>query len=220
VHPGKTLRILIAEDDPTSLRVLETFLGRWGYEVVSARDGIEAWELLERPDAPRLVVLDWMMPGMEGLEIVRRLREAEEDSGEHSARYLIMLTAKGSREDTLEGLRAGVDDYVSKPFDKDELKARLSVGARMVSLQAKLAERVFELEAALGQVKALRGLLPICSYCKKIRDDRNYWTEVESYVERHSHAEFSHGVCPDCYQEHLKPDLDEMRRQPPSSTGS
>ena len=109
-------------------------------------------------------------------------------------------------------MQAGADDYITKPFDPAELEARLQVGARVTDLQNKLAERVKELEAALSQVKQLRGLLPICSYCKKIRNDENYWDQVENYIAKHSDAEFSHSICPECYEKFLKPQL--RSRQP------
>src|SRR5439155_4831059 len=96
------------------------------------------------------------------------------------------------------GLQAGADDYITKPFDRGELQARLQVGRRIVELQKGLADRVRELEAALSRVRQLQGLLPICAWCKKIRDDQNYWHQVETYIGSHSDARFSHGICPDC----------------------
>ena len=124
--------------------------------------------------------------------------------------YLILLTSRGDKEHVLAGLQAGANDYVTKPFDRDELLARVRVGAQMVGLQAELAARVHELEDALARVKQLQGLLPICSYCKSIRDDKNYWHQVETYVKSHSEAEFSHGICPGCWEKVVKAQLREQ----------
>jgi len=110
----------------------------------------------------------------------------------------------------IAGLEAGAGDFMAKPFDPDALRARLIVATRVVDLRAKLAERVRELEAAMGRVKQLHGLLPICAYCKKIRDDRNHWQRVEEYVSAHTDAEFSHGICPECYERNLTPQLRAM----------
>jgi len=183
--------------------MLEAFLVRWGYQVIVTRDGREAWRVLENSDPPKLAILDWMMPGMDGVEICRKVREAPR----HSPTYLILLTARGNNEEVVRGLGAGADDYVTKPFNHDELHARVLVGVRVVELQTSLAERVGELERALASVKQLQGLLPICCYCKKIRDDRNYWQQVEGYISAHSEAQFSHGVCPDCHEKVVKPEL-------------
>jgi DNA-binding response OmpR family regulator len=205
------LRILVAEDDPVSEQLLSAFLRKWEHEPVVCRTGPEAWEALQRPDAPRMAILDWMMPELEGPEIVRRLRGREADTPEPT--YVILLTALDGAADVVAGFEAGADDYVTKPFNKDELRARVQVGVRMLDLRRHLAERVRELERALAQNRTLRGLLPICSYCKRIRDDRNYWTEVESYLAQVADAEFSHGVCPDCYDRHLRPAIDRMRAE-------
>ena len=110
------------------------------------------------------------------------------------------------------GLDAGADDYLAKPFDRNELRARVQVGVRVVELQRHLAEHIKELETALSQVKQLQGILPICSYCKKIRDDQNYWQRVESYISDHSEAEFSHSICPSCYEDVVKPELEMHKR--------
>ncbi len=200
------MKILIAEDDVVSRRMLEVFLIRWGYQVVVATDGAEAWRVLESGDPPKLAILDWMMPVMDGIEICRRVRETQRGSPS----YLIILTARGGNTDIVRGLEAGADDYITKPFNGDELRARLSVGVRVVELQTNLADRVNELEHALAGVKQLQGLLPICCYCKKIRDDRNYWQQVEGYISAHSEAQFSHGVCPDCYEKLVKPELSKV----------
>jgi CheY-like chemotaxis protein len=202
------MRVLIAEDDPISRRLLEATLIRWGHQPVVTADGTEAWAALDRPDAPRLAVLDWMMPGLDGIEVCRRVRARVAPI----APYLILLTAKGSPEDIVTGLESGADDYLTKPFDRGELRARIQVGVRLVELQQSLADRVAELEQALVNVRRLEGLLPICSYCKKIRGDGNYWEQVERYVSAHSAAQFSHSICPECYERVIRPELRELKR--------
>ncbi len=202
------MKILIAEDDAVSRRVLEATLAKWGFEVTSATNGTEAWEALVAKGAPKLAILDWMMPEIDGLEICRRAR-ARPGAG---LLHIILLTARGRKEDVIAGLQAGADDYVTKPFDHEELRARVQVGVRLIELQSTLAERVAELEDALARVRQLRGLLPICSYCKKVRDDRNYWQQVEQYVSSHADVKFSHGICPDCYRSVVEPQLDAAQR--------
>jgi phosphoserine phosphatase RsbU/P len=188
------MKVLIAEDDAISRRLLESALSRWGYKVIVAADGQEAWEKLQEPDAPLLIVLDWLMPGLDGTEVCRRARQ----DTRLGAAYILLVTSRGSKEDIVKGLEAGADDYVTKPFDTNELRARMQVGVRLLNLQSALADRVRDLESALSRVKQLHGLLPICCYCKKIRDDKNYWHQVESYVGTHADVRFSHGICPDC----------------------
>ncbi len=131
------MRILIAEDDFTSRRLLEAVLAKWGYDVVSARDGHEAWEKLQSVDAPKLAVLDWMMPKMDGIEVCYRLRQMEKTI----PTYIILLTARDGKKDIVKGLEAGADDYIAKPFDNNELRARINVGRRIVELQASLVEK-------------------------------------------------------------------------------
>jgi len=201
------MRILIAEDDAVSRRRLEATLRKWGYEVLAVEDGLAAWEVLQGETPPSLAILDWMMPGMDGIEVCRKVRERSPSR----PLYIIVLTARGSREDVVAGLQAGGDDYVTKPFDREELHARVRVGLRVLQLQMNLAARVRELEEALARVKQLQGLLPICSYCKKIRDDQNYWQQVEGYISEHSEAIFSHGICPDCFEKFVKPELNKLK---------
>ena len=135
------IRILVAEDDAVSRELICTRLANWGYEVIATLDGTEAIMALRKKDAPSMAILDWMMPGMDGIEICRRIREVDR------MLYVILLTARGSKENLLEGLGAGADDYLVKPFDKDELRARILVGLRVMAMQAALAERVKELES-------------------------------------------------------------------------
>jgi len=200
------VRILIAEDDAVSRRVLEATLQKWGYEVVVTTDGLQALEALRQPNGPSLAILDRMMPGMEGAEVCLKAREL---AAGHLL-YIIMLTAKGTKEDVVEGLSAGADDYIVKPFDRAELKARINAGERILRLQAELAARVKELELALANVKLLQGLLPICCYCKKIRNDQNYWQQVDGYISDHSEAQFTHGICPECREKIVKPELERL----------
>jgi DNA-binding response OmpR family regulator len=197
------VQILIAEDDLVSRRALEATLRKWGYQVRAVPDGAAAWEALQQANAPKLAILDWMMPKMDGVELCRRVR-AEPRS---ETTYLILLTAKGTKEDLVAGLGGGADDYLVKPFNREELKARVQVGLRVVNLQTRLGDRVRELEAALSRVKQLQGLLPICSYCKKIRNDGNYWQQIDAYFADHADAQFSHGICPACYETVVQPEL-------------
>lgn len=200
------MKILIADDDVVSRRLLQALLVRWGYEVVVTCDGAQAWQALQSEEAPPLAILDWVMPGLSGLEVCRNVRQ----EATLTPPYIILLTSRSSQADIIAGLQAGADDYVTKPFDQEELLARLRVGTRVVQLQRSLADRVRELEDALSRVKQLQGLLPICSYCKKVRDDQNYWQQVESYITQHSEAKFSHSICPECYEQVVKPELEQM----------
>jgi len=202
------MNILIAEDDATSRRMLEATLISWGYEVAVMLDGEQAWEKLQAEDAPSLAILDIMMPGMDGLEICRRIRQRSVSIPP----YIILLTSMRNKEDVVFGIRAGANDYLTKPFHYDELKVRIGVGMQMIELQRALTQRVKELEEALSQVKQLQGIVPLCSYCKMIRDDKNYWQQVESYIAEHTEAQFSHSVCPDCYIKVVEPQLDKIKQ--------
>lgn len=200
------MNILIAEDDPISSRILEVTLMKWGYEVSVTSNGIDALKLLQSEAAPKLAILDVMMPGMDGLNVCRKVRE----SPSTTPPYLILLTAMGGKDDVVRGIQAGANDYLCKPFHQNELKVRVGVGVQMLELQQALTQRVKELEAAFSQVKQLQGMLPICSYCKKIRNDQNYWQRVEGYISDHTDVEFSHGICPDCHVR-VKEELAERR---------
>src|SRR5437763_7437810 len=198
------MRVLIAEDEAISRHLLEMTLGDWGYEVVVTQDGNQAWDALRGDDAPKLAILDWQMPGLDGLEVCRRDRAL----GRTQPTYILLLTGRGGKDNVVAGLRGGANDYLVKPFDVDELAARLNVGVQIVQLQQALAERVSELEQALAQVRRLRGLIPICASCKKVRNDQNFWQQVEDYVGEHSDARFSHGMCPEGFKGQAGGDLD------------
>ncbi|MBP6307295.1 MAG: response regulator transcription factor [Opitutaceae bacterium] len=205
------MRILIADDDLTSRTVLTSVLQKLDYDVTALPDGQSAWEALQQNDAPRLVILDWLMPGIDGVELCRRIRSRETDQPP----YLILLTTRAEKKDISEGLNSGANDYLTKPFDLSELRARLAVGARMIALQDRLFGKILELRDALEQIKTLRGIVPICSSCKKIRDDKGYWSQVEAYISRHSDATFSHGICPDCLHR-LSPEFANELDEPES----
>ena len=194
------MRVLIADDDPVSLRRVHGLMESWGYRVEVAHDGTTALRRLAAHDAPRLALIDWEMPGLQGPEVCRLAR----DANAASAPYLILLTSRSSRSDMIAGLDAGADDYLVKPFDPGELRARVQAGARIMVLQRGLAEKVAQLEAALSKVRKLSGLLPICAYCKAIRDDSDYWHRVEEFVSEHTDAQFSHGICPSCLEGAMK----------------
>jgi sigma-B regulation protein RsbU (phosphoserine phosphatase) len=187
---ARFVRILIADDDQTSTMVLGRTLEQWGFEVVVARDGVEAWERITGDQPPALAIVDWMMPGLDGIELCQRIRATPL----RSPLYVILLTQRTSRQDLVAGLEAGADDYLTKPFHRDELRARIHVGQRTLGL--------------IANIKRLSGLLPICSYCKRIRSDTNYWEQVDRYIMEHTDARFSHGICPPCmvkYLEELEP---------------
>jgi phosphoserine phosphatase RsbU/P len=202
------MRILIAEDDTTSRRLLESSLVRSGYDVVCASDGDEAWRILRGADAPRLAILDWMMPGRDGIDVCRQLRGEDQP---HYV-YVLLVTTRTRTEDIVAGLEAGADDYLTKPYDPNELRCRVKTGERLLRLEAALARKIGELQEALSHVKQLQGLLPICMFCKKIRDDSDTWHKLETYIERNSGALFSHSLCEDCRAEHFPKDIRARER--------
>jgi sigma-B regulation protein RsbU (phosphoserine phosphatase) len=201
------MKVLIAEDDRVTGEILARTLQRWNHQTTVVSNGAQAWEHLRTAAVPTLAILDWMMPEMDGPEVCRQVRAQLPLAN----MYLLLVTAREARGDVVAGLDAGADDYIIKPFDPEELRARVAVGVRVLGLQQKLTERVVELQAALSNVKQLRGLLPICSYCKRIRGDDQYWQQVEGYIAEHSDAQFSHGICPSCYAT-LSAELDEAAR--------
>jgi len=192
------VKLLVAEDDTVIRRLLQVTLSRSGFEVVAVANGRQALEEMQKADAPRLAVLDWMMPEIDGLDVCRRIRA---NAGVPYV-YILVLTAKGRKEDLVEGLDAGADDFLTKPFDPQELRSRLRVGQRTLDLEAALRTKVAELQEALDRVEQLQGLLPICMHCKKIRDDENRWHRVETYIAKRSAAEFTHALCEECREMH------------------
>jgi DNA-binding response OmpR family regulator len=201
------MKVIVAEADATNQGVLPAPLREWGHDVRVVHDGQRAWELIATEPGPRIVLLDWVLPGLEGPELCRRLRTLPNQQ----LIYAVLLTRKIAQEEVIAGLRAGADDYMTRPLDQAELFARLQVGIRVLSLQAHLTRRIDELADALTRVKQLQGLLPICCYCKNIRTDDNYWQHVEQYLAQHTDLQFSHGICPRCYQNVVEPQLQQLK---------
>ncbi len=190
-----SLSVLIADDDPTTRAIVSAALKTWHFEVVSADDGDAAWHQIETA-RPTMAILDWMMPKIDGVDLCRRVRADPTHEGLH----IILLTARDSHADMVSGLDAGANDYLTKPVDREELRARVHVGARVAALQEHLSGRVAELQEALSQVRQLEGLISICSYCKRIRTEEDNWDQMEQYISEHSQAQFSHGICPPCLE--------------------
>jgi DNA-binding response OmpR family regulator len=199
------MQILIADDDSISRRLAMHALTGCGADITLAEDGHAAWARIQERTQSTVLILDRQMPGIDGMDLCRRARLLPS----FPPLYILMVTSAAEIADITEGLEAGADDYVVKPFKAAELKARAQVGMRMVALQESMARRLAELEQALASVKQLRGLLPMCAYCKKIRVDDRYWQQLEVYLSDHSDAEFSHGICPECFPSVI----DEIRNE-------
>jgi DNA-binding response OmpR family regulator len=180
------MKILIAEDDAVASRVLRLTLEKFGHEVVVARSGVEAWKLFDA-EPFRAVVSDWMMPGMDGLEFCGRIRNRPQTP----YTYFILLTAAcTSPDDYSLAMASGVDDFLKKPFDREIIRTRLYV-----------AERILRYAT---EIRQLKDIIPICSYCHKVRSDDEYWERVESYIRERTGSRFSHGVCPECFDDQVK----------------
>lgn len=188
------MKILIAEDNPTDRSILAAALEKLGHTVITTEHGREAWGVFQREEI-LLLISDWLMPHIDGLKLSRKIR------AEHRIKYtyIILITAFGGKRNYLQGMEAGVDDFLTKPFDPDELAARLHVANRILSLQT--------------EVRRLSGLLPICSYCKKIRNEDDQWFQIEHYIATRTDASFSHGICPECYSKITETELQRWQRE-------
>jgi PleD family two-component response regulator len=189
------MKVLAVEDDAVARRVLSQALKHLGYDVATAVDGEDAWRQLQ-DDPMRIVVSDWIMPDMDGLELCRRIRARNEEKYV----YFVLLTGKdATKENQSEAADAGVDDFLTKPLNANELWMRLRVAARILNYT--------------HQLQQLEEMMPICSYCKKIRDDKNYWQQIEGYINERTGSEFSHSICPDCYDRVVVPELAELKKK-------
>ncbi len=194
--------VLIVDDQPNNLRVLFTYLRAKSMKVLLADSGRRAIEQLER-QAPDIILMDVMMPGIDGFETCRRIKE----DSRLAPIPVIFMSALTEMKDKLSAFSAGGVDYVTKPFQQEEVLARLSAHLTISELQLELEDKNRHLAKMLTEVKTLRGILPICSRCKMIRDDKGYWKQVELYVTEHTEVEFSHSCCPTCLQKELQ-DID------------
>ena len=180
------MKILIAEDDVVSAKILQFALESAGHEVIVTATGEEAYAAFDHSPV-RVIVSDWMMPGLDGLDLCRQVRSRPKTD----YTYFILLTAINTgRENLRKAMDAGVDDFLPKPLDREAIMMRLRV-----------AERIIEFAT---QIRQLKELIPICMYCKKVRDDANFWQGVESYISEQTGSNFSHGICPECFEKHVK----------------
>ncbi|MDD3271585.1 MAG: response regulator, partial [Syntrophomonadaceae bacterium] len=155
------MKVLIADDDALSRKILEDCLSEWGYDILMAHNGNEAWDILEKIDRPNMAVLDWMMPGMDGVEICRNLRQLKLPNYV----YVILLTARSKREDVISGLESGADDYIIKPFNREELKSRLKIGQRIIELEHRILR--------LASTDYLTGLLNRRAFLERLERELN-----------------------------------------------
>jgi sigma-B regulation protein RsbU (phosphoserine phosphatase) len=187
-------RILVADDDDKPRELLGHYLKSWGYQVVECRDGLEAVTILEAANAPSIALIDWMMPGLEGVEICRRVRGNAERRP-----YIYLILVTGNHE-AARGLEAGADDFVTKPYDVDELRARLTVGQRVVGLERRLAEHIGQLRGALDQFApgADAGAICVCPGCKRAHDALTLWQPIEGFLRERTGTSPVIETCPDC----------------------
>lgn len=195
------MKILAVEDDPIAQLALESALKSLGHEVVLAADGATAWAAV-KDRSLRVVVSDWRLPGIDGLDLCRHVRQCRDD-------YVcfILLTQQSATDENLAAaFDAGVDDFLTKPVNVRELKLRLHVAARILGFTS--------------TVRQLESFLPVCAHCRKVRDDQNYWKQIETYFNERTGVRFSHGICPDCYEKIILPELRALGLDPPPPPSS
>jgi DNA-binding response OmpR family regulator len=186
----------MVEDDPVSARILEVALSKVGYDPVLARDGAEAWEKFDR-EPVRLIVSDWMMPRLDGLALCEKVRARPQTA----YTYFILLTANHTSASNYElASAAGVDDFLTKPLDREAIRMRLRV-----------AERILKYTA---EIRHLQEMIPICVYCRKVRNEHDYWDLVESYIQKETGSMFTHAACPECYQLEVERLLPDSKKSP------
>jgi len=189
------MKILIAEDDPVASKILRLTLEQVGHEVIVVSNGAAAWEAYLKEQVS-VIVSDWMMPELDGLQFCRRVRER----ADRDYTYFILLTANHARRENLtQAMEAGIDDFLQKPLDREAIWMRLRVAERILSFTR--------------QIRQLGELLPICAFCKKIRDDGTYWKQFEAYIQEHTGSNFSHGVCPECFEQQMN-ELENRESRP------
>ena len=188
------VKVLVAEDEYTTRLMIQVCLEKWGYRVDSVADGKEAWKLLNKENSPEVAILDWEMPELDGLELCRRIKALDRESPIH----VIMLTARDTKRDILQGFDAGADDYITKPFNDDELRARIRVAERIVRIQSSLHESLQELRRALDLVESLQTTVMVCGNCQRVEGDDGQWRPLQQIVEEDMDFRFSKNICPQC----------------------
>jgi phosphoserine phosphatase RsbU/P len=188
---ASAIPVLVVDDDPVASAQLSALARGAGYDVRSVANGREAWDLLQGARIP-IAISDWYMPEMDGPELCRRIRARPREPYV----YFILVTSRGGKQQYLAGMEAGADDFIAKPVDPDELRARLTVAGRILGLRRELTQ--------------LEGLLPICSYCKRIRTEQDDWESLEIYIEKRFDTHFTHTICPTCYATQVQPQLDGL----------
>ena len=188
------MKILVVEDDLTTRRLLEKFLKKNEHDVHSVANGDEAWEYLQK-NPERVIVSDWMMPGMDGLSLCRKIRK---NPGDEYTYFILLTSVSRNEENFRNAAEAGVDDFLTKPLNPEEIWMRLRVAERILSFTSQISE--------------LESFLPICAYCKNIRNDDNYWEQIETYINDRTGTDFSHSICPKCYEKHVKPEIEQLKK--------
>lgn len=188
------MKLLVAEDEYTTRLTVQVILEQWGYRVDSVEDGASAWKLLQKPDGPQIAILDWEMPGINGVELCNKVKMLDRDTPV----YVIILTGRDAQDDILQGFDAGADDYITKPFDEHELRARVRVAERLVTIQEELAISNNELRAVLNHVEMLQTNVPLCTNCLRVQDYGESWRTMQEYAQKREDPRFYYTLCPDC----------------------
>ena len=194
-YGGKDVKILIAEDEFTTRMMVQVCLENWGYRVESVTNGNDAWAALQKPDAPHIAILDWEMPELDGVDVCRRVKEMDAINPP----YILLLTSRDSKTDIVKGFDAGADDYMTKPFNDNELRARVRVAERLVRTQSSLSESVAELKEALNQVEMLENGVEACRQCQKILSPYDgEWHGLGDILDHGADPRFIANTCPGC----------------------
>lgn len=205
MEENNDIKVLLVDDDPDILFATERIIKKMGFSTLSTGTGYGCLELVESQQ-PDLILLDVDLPDIGGVEVCQKLKSEPT----HSKRYIMMLSGhKVTSEDQADGLDSGADGYVARPVSNRELASRVASMARLIRAERKCDAYIVELEEALEKIKVLSGIVPICMHCKKIRDDQGYWNQLESFIQKHSSAQFSHGVCDSCLKTYYPDEKEE-----------
>ena len=200
---NEDIMVLVVDDDPDILFATARIVKKAGYTVIKASSATECQEVI-RENLPDLILLDVVLPDMEGIDLCKKIK----NDPDYNGIYIILLSGKRtSSDEQSEGLDTGADGYIARPVSNRELTARVNAMVRILSAERERDRLIIELQEAQSKIKTLSGMLPICAYCKKIRDDKGYWNRLETYIKEHSEAEFSHSICRECAEKYY-PDFD------------